>query len=104
MQDLREFKASLAHQQPGGTSPALRALWWIGKGDWDASHAIAAAHQDDLDCNLVHAHLHRVEGDEPSARDWYAEARVTPSTLPLEEEWEAIARRLLAVPPSNAGA
>ncbi len=96
MEDLAAFKASLAGDRPGATGHALQALWWIGKGDWDASHAIAAAHQDDPDCNLVHAHLHRVEGDEPNAQAWYAEAGATPSSLPLDEEWETIARRLLA--------
>ena len=104
MHDLLAFRESLAAEQPAVTGQALRALWWLGKGNRDTAHAIAAAHQDDPDCNLVHAHLHRVEGDEPNAQDWYAAAGVTPSALPFDDEWEAIARRLLAALPEGAHA
>ena len=104
MHDLEAFRASLAEERPHVTGHALQALWWAGKGDWEASHAIAAAHQDDPECNLVHAHLHRREGDEPNAHAWYAEAGAAASGLPLDDEWEVIARRLLAAPQDGAGA
>ena len=39
--DLESFKASLANSDPPqGLSPALEALWWDAKGDWDKAHAL----------------------------------------------------------------
>ena len=38
----------------------------------------------------VHAHLHRVEGDDGNAGYWYREARVKPANGALEAEWDAI--------------
>jgi hypothetical protein len=54
-------------------SPALRALALLSAGDWDGAHALV---QDDLspEAAWVHAHLHRVEGDQANARYWYARA------------------------------
>ncbi len=44
----------------------------------------------------VHAYLHRVEGDLPNARYWYRTAGKPVETGTLEDEWKAIAERLLA--------
>jgi hypothetical protein len=66
-----EFKRSLSQSTPPATcSPALVALWWAARGDWNAAHEIVMKH-DDADCAWVHAHLHRVEGDVSNARYWY---------------------------------
>jgi hypothetical protein len=43
----------------------------------------------------AHAYLHRVEGDLRNAGGWYGRAGKPPSTAPLPEEWETIARALL---------
>ena len=90
-----EFKRSLNKAQPAGAlAPALKALWWAAKDNWDRAHEIVMAHED-RDCAWVHAYLHRVEGDLRNAGGWYSRAGRPASTAPLKEEWEAIARALL---------
>ena len=44
----------------------------------------------------MHAYLHRVEGDLGNARYWYREAEKPAASGPLQDEWEAIARAMLA--------
>ena len=96
MSTLDVFRASLAGASPpGDAGVALQALWWIGKGDWEQAHRLAARHEDDVGCNLVHAHLHRVEGDAGNARYWYARSDRSTAHLPLDAEWDAIAAHLL---------
>ena len=93
--DLPEFKRSLAKAKPPGLAPALAALWWAGKDDWDKAHKIV---MDEVgkDCAWVHAYLHRVEGDLPNARYWYRQAQRPASSKPLAAEWDVIASTLLA--------
>jgi hypothetical protein len=93
--DLASFKSSLsASTPPVPLAPALQALWWDAKGDWDKAHG-CAQEQDDEAGAWVHAYLHRKEGDAANAGYWYRRAGKTPATLPLAQEWEAIARALL---------
>ena len=92
---LTEFKNSLKQQTvPDHLSPALQALWADGNGDWQAAHAFV---QDDgsKDAALVHAYLHRKEGDDANARYWYDRAEATFPEVGLEAEWEEIAEQLL---------
>jgi hypothetical protein len=35
---LAEFKRSLAKSAPPDCAPALQALWWAAKDDWNAAH------------------------------------------------------------------
>ena len=94
--DLDAFKGSLAAQAPPpGLALAVQALWWEAKGDWDKAHECAQA-QDDLVGARVHAYLHRREGDMTNARYWYRRNGETPPSVPLEAEWEQLARALLA--------
>jgi hypothetical protein len=93
---LSEFKASLKNSHPlAHFPPALTALWRAGKDEWDAAHRIV---MDDAgkDCAWVHAYLHRVEGDLDNAHYWYSKARRPVATCPLAEEWDAIAKQLIA--------
>ena len=93
---LTEFKASLASgSAPDGLSPALKALWADGAGDWEGAHVFV---QDDEggDGAWVHAYLHRKEGDEANARYWYNRADKPFFEGSLEAEWEHIATNLLA--------
>ena len=93
-----EFRRSLAGPAPpAGATPALRALWHQGHGDWQAAHE-AAQSDDGGDAAWVHAHLHRVEGDEPNAGYWYRRAGRPHSRDPLDVEWSAIAAALLERP------
>ena len=90
------FKSSLAGAEPpAGLSLAIQALWWEAKGDWDKAHECAQA-RDDTAGMSVHAYLHRKEGDQDNAGYWYRRVRKPPATVTLEEEWEELARALLA--------
>ena len=92
---LDKFRRSLAGSAPpAGASPALRALWHQGHGDWQAAHD-AAQSDDGGDAAWVHAHLHRVEGDLANAGYWYRRAGRTPSAAELPAEWREIAAALL---------
>ena len=92
--DLPKFKRSLAKAKPPSLAPALAALWWAGKDDWDKAHKIVMG-EAGKDCAWVHAYLHRVEGDLPNARYWYRQAQRPVPTKPLTAEWDAIASTLL---------
>jgi hypothetical protein len=93
---LDQLRATLtAAEPPAGLSPALQALWWQGKGNWERAHALAQA-ADDAAGAWVHAHLHRIEGDLSNAAYWYRRAGKPVATGPLEEEWAEIAQGMLA--------
>src|SRR5262245_46236897 len=92
---IDEFRASLSGAAPpAGLSPALRALWTDGRGDWDGAHKIA----QDIDGPTgawIHAYLHRKEGDAGNAGYWYRHAGRPVATVGLDQEWAAIATALL---------
>ncbi|HML09061.1 MAG TPA: hypothetical protein VK430_13150 [Xanthobacteraceae bacterium] len=90
-----EFKRSLTKQAPPASlSPALKALWWIGKEDWNKAHELVMS-EGSADCAWVHAYLHRVEGDLDNARYWYRQAHREPAQGELAREWAAITSALL---------
>ena len=74
-------------------SHLVTAMQLLRDGDWDAAHEIA---QEDHSAagSLVHAHLHKVEGDLSNARYWYGRAGISPPTESVEAEWEWIVDRL----------
>jgi hypothetical protein len=93
--DPEAFADSIAQAQPpAGLSPALQALWWDAKGDWETAHA-RAQERDDAAGMRVHAYLHRKEGDQSNAGYWYRRCGAAPSTLTLDAEWEELVRELL---------
>lgn len=71
----------------------LKALNLAKQGDWDASHEIVQAHSDSFSC-LIHAYLHRVEGDLSNAAYWYRRADEPVSTLSTDEELSYLYERL----------
>ncbi|MBS0546386.1 MAG: hypothetical protein JSR24_01475 [Proteobacteria bacterium] len=81
---------------PADQGPAIEALWWLHKGDWNKAHECVQAHEGVPDCDSVHAHLHRVEGDLGNAGYWYRRAGRPVSKASLDEEWAALAAELLA--------
>lgn len=96
MSALDTFAASItADLPPAGSSPALQALWWVRRGDWARAHECVQAHEGEADCDSVHAHLHREEGDLPNAGYWYRRAGRPVSQQSLEAEWTALATELL---------
>jgi hypothetical protein len=94
--DIDAFRATLTSDTPPpDLSLALQTLWWDAKGDWNRAHQ--CAQQDEgRTGSMVHAYLHRKEGDMSNARGWYSRAGRSPPDGPLEAEWEALARELLA--------
>ena len=85
-----------ADAPPPGLGMALQALWWDAKGDWNKAHECVQAHEGEPDCDSVHAHLHRQEGDMNNAGYWYRRAGRPVSKQSLEEEWTQLATELLS--------
>jgi hypothetical protein len=82
---FEEFRASLSNATPPpGLTPALRALWADGRGDWEGATGA-----------WVHAYLHRKEGDAGNAGYWYRHAGRPPATETLDDEWAAMVAQLL---------
>ena len=93
--DFDSFKSSASRDTPpAGLGNALEALWQLSKGNWETAHELAQA-QDDSNGAWVHAHLHRVEGDESNAGYWYRKAGRPHAKTSLDAEWEEIVRALL---------
>jgi hypothetical protein len=91
-----EFVDSLEGEEPPrGISPYLIALWHDKHGDWSAAHETV----QDLSgrkAAVVHAYLHRKEGDEGNARYWYRQAGNSfPSDMSLDAEWVMLVKELL---------
>jgi hypothetical protein len=92
---FEEFKSSLAKDQPAeNLSPALKAMWWDGKGDWERSHNIAQDISSQTG-SWIHAYLHRKEGDPGNASYWYQRARLKLPSISLDDEWNEIVQSLL---------
>lgn len=62
-----------------------KALTLINEGDWDGAHTLVQDGNDNLSC-LVHAYLHREEGDIGNAEYWYRRAGEQLPNNSLEEE------------------
>jgi len=94
--DLQEFTLTTSHHAPPvGLMPVLEALWYLRKGNWDRAHAIVQEHEDDKAYALVHAHLHRIEGDLANAGYWYRRAGKSATTTALEDEWKSLTAHFL---------
>lgn len=78
---------TLADEAP----PLLRSLWLDHGGRWDEAHAIAQEIHT-REGSLLHAYLHRKEGDLGNANYWYSRANASAPSLTLGEEWEQLAR------------
>jgi hypothetical protein len=75
MDAIARFEESLdLTAPPDELAPAVAALWWLRKGDWDQAHGIVQDREGDSACDWVHALLHRQEGDASNARTWYRRA------------------------------
>ncbi|MCQ8279436.1 hypothetical protein NFI95_13400 [Acetobacteraceae bacterium KSS8] len=83
-----------ADAPPPDATPALRALWHEVHGDWHAAHALVEEPADTEEC-LLHAFLHRAEGDLANASYWYRRAQVPLRRDSLDAERAALAERLL---------
>jgi hypothetical protein len=96
MTTIDGFRDSVsAAAPPADVGPALQALWWLRKGEWSRAHEVCQGHEGDRDCDWVHAHLHREEGDLSNAGYWYRHAGKPVATCSLQEEWEQVTTALL---------
>jgi hypothetical protein len=63
----------------------LKILNLIKAGEWESSHKAVQDCSDEMSC-LIHAYLHRVEGDLENAEYWYRRTGEVPLSNSLEEE------------------
>ena len=94
MANLEAFQST--ESAPTDLGPALEALWWLRRGDWNKAHETVQGHEGEADCDWVHAHLHRQEGDMSNAGGWYRRAGKTMPDVTIEEEWRAITSAMLS--------
>ncbi len=93
--DLAYLKQSLSqHEPPADISVYLAALWHAGKGNWDKAHTLVQD-LEDQQAALIHAYLHREEGDVFNADYWYRRAGRKRPTTSLAEEWDEIVKELV---------
>jgi len=88
------FQDSLKLDSPPKVSNELKALWYDAKGDWEKSHDIIQD-IDTRDAALIHAYLHRKEGDTWNADYWYNRAGVKRKDWTLQEEWDDLVKQFL---------
>ncbi len=92
--DLGRFPPIPHRNRAASGALARVGLWWDTKGDWKRAHE--SAQQDEgVEGALVHAYLHRKEGDESNAAYWYNRAGKPVCWEPLDTEWLSIAKSLL---------
>ncbi|MBG9374805.1 hypothetical protein I5907_01050 [Panacibacter sp. DH6] len=93
--DFDAFVHSVKDKQlPAGLSVCLNSLWYDAAGDWATAHSLVDSLTDSKAC-LVHAYLHRKEGDTWNADYWYRRANSKRPATSLEEEWRTIVQALL---------
>jgi len=72
-----------------------KALDLVQNGDWAASHAAIQPFGDELSC-LIHAYLHRLEGDFENAQYWYRRAGGATPEDRLAEEFHRLTALAMA--------
>ena len=92
--DLLQFKKSLKNKRPKGLTKLLEALWYDGSGNWKKAHEITQEIHSE-NAAEVHAYLHRKEGDKWNANYWYERARKPFCDASLNQEWQALVKKLL---------
>jgi len=91
-----EFKKSVLEGSIPPSLPLhLQALWHDGRGDWKTAHDLIDQLQG-KDPALVHAYLHRKEGDSWNADYWYGRAGTKCPNVSLENEWEQLVTYFLS--------
>ncbi len=95
--NLEDFNSSItAGIPPDPLDPCLLAMWYEKSGDWNKAHEIVQEIDTEM-ASLVHAYLHRREGDDSNARYWYGRAgRRFPDRATLDDEWLSLTGELLA--------
>jgi hypothetical protein len=84
---------------PGGLSVPQQAMWWLRTGnlamgaEWRRAHELCQAREGDPAHDMVHALVHRIEGDDANAGYWYRRAGRRPAET-VAAEWQAMADEL----------
>ena len=92
---IEEFNKSLQHNTPPlGLTPLLLALWYDAKGDWQKSHAIIQDIET-KEAALIHAYLHRKEGDDWNADYWYSKSGMMRQEISLQAEFNEVLKMVL---------
>lgn len=92
---LAEFNTSLQHSTPPpGLTPLLLALWYDAKGDWHRSHVIIQDIET-KEATLIHAYLHRKEGDIWNADYWYSRSGRMRPEASLQAEFAEVLKMVL---------
>ncbi|PCJ62860.1 MAG: hypothetical protein COA79_01670 [Planctomycetota bacterium] len=93
--NLEEFKKSVEDKQkPDGINILLTSLWEERVGNWDKAHNISQDEKTE-DSALIHAYLHRREGDESNAKYWYNRANSSMPEYDMDEEWLCLVKKFL---------
>lgn len=88
--DVAAFEQSLSHPiPPAGISVYLESLWYDGAGNWEKAHELIQD-VDDSHAALIHAYLHRKEGDQGNADYWYRRAGRRTTSPGLPAEWKEL--------------
>lgn len=95
--------ATMEHAAPpADMDPALKALWWLRKGnmltgpEWERAHEICQASEGVKEFDWIHALAHWIEGDASNADYWYRRAGEVRGGADPAAEWDHIAERLTA--------
>ncbi len=93
---IEAFKSSLEEKNPPeGLDQMLLAVWYDAKGDWEKSHEIVQD-IDTKEAALIHAYLHRKEGDTGNADYWYHRAGTKRTNHSIAEEWDSLVARFIS--------
>lgn len=93
--NYEEFILTIENDElPSNLPLYMQALWYDAKGDWHKAHSLIDSLDDKNSC-LVHAYLHRKEGDINNADYWYRHAQAKRPSTSLQEEWKNITMDLL---------
>ncbi|NJB86995.1 hypothetical protein GGR26_002772 [Lewinella marina] len=92
----QEFDDSLsAASPPADAGLPLSSLWWISRNQWQKAHDLIDQ-APGSDCAWVHAHLHRIEGDDANASYWYRRAGREKPNYGLVKEREVLLEHFLS--------
>lgn len=90
-----EFITTIGNGKPPDQfNKYLVILWYDSKGKWDIAHKLAQVIYN-RDGALLHAYLHRKEGDLANAAYWYSNADTEMPSCSLIEEWEELVNKYL---------
>ncbi|MFI8378429.1 hypothetical protein [Leeuwenhoekiella sp. NPDC079379] len=94
--DYKEFEITLTRDNPPPDWPeTLQSLWYKANDNWEASHTIAQDIKHSMG-SLIHAHLHRDEGDNYNAKYWYTKAGRAFPNISLKEELRLLIAEIIS--------